>query len=353
MSEYQDSHVSRRSFLKGAAVTAVAATATGIGAAQLSRQGAAAPTVIRTAPLAQSAVAAEAPATAAVTLSQPPTEILTQLAAQQAENVRLQAALEAAQQQIAALQEANNSSSSATESLTLELDKANERVGVLAGLVALYDQLDDVDLGALLHNGLDAVSGSLRGLLDEAPGLEDGVLRGAAALDEVEAHIPLLENGRNWLAHQTDKLQRYFAAVDLVLDQAVDRVGSFLEKVRDWFTDIQKWLPFNIGQRALATMDAMTTLLAETEPTISGLTTNVMQPLDVWLGAANEEAPLKRTLLKPMREEVLARTSKAVEKVRQVEAVYQTQLDAPVKTAVDQQRALRDLIAAYRQEHQL
>lgn len=355
MSDVHDSHVSRRSFLKGAAVTAIAATATGAAAARLTQSKPVVETVIHTAPLNE-AVTADLP-TAVAAANNDPADLLARLAAQKAENVRLQAALEAAQQQLAALQQTNADESATAgavnESLTMELESANEHIGLLAGLIALYEQLDDVELDTLLENGMNSVSDSVAALLDDVPDLEAGVALGAAALDDVEAHIPLLENGRNWLDHQTGKLQLYFSAVEKVLEKMVDRVGDFLEMLQTWFEGVQKWLPFNVGQRAIEVMETITILLAETPHTISGLTTNVTEPLDVWVGAEGEEAPLKRNVLKPMRENVLAKTSRAVEKARQVETVYHTQLDDPVKTAVSRQKTVRRLIADYRQAHQI
>ena len=49
-------------------------------------------------------------------------------------------------------------------------------------------------------------------------------------------------------------------------------------------------------------MVALTTLVGETPNTVNGVQQNVAQPLDIWLGSANEEAPLQRKLVKPMRE---------------------------------------------------
>ena len=85
--EYQEEPINRRKFLKVAAVTAVAATATGAGASLLNSPKSTAQ------PLTQ-------PLTAAIAKTNPD-ELINQLAVLQVENARLQAHLELANYRLA------------------------------------------------------------------------------------------------------------------------------------------------------------------------------------------------------------------------------------------------------------
>lgn len=348
-----EQNVSRRSFLKAAAVTAMAATTTGAGAAVLLNKSQQATLAD---PLVAYSVAPSpdfVPPTVPAATGNAQADLLAQLASVQAENTRLQEALASAQQQLAGLQQANSDTSVASEELAIQLGQANQRVSVLSGLLALYEQLEEVDIGDTVDQGLAAVSTTITDLLNKTPSLSQSIEAGQIALAEFENHIPLLENGRNWLYHHASKLQVYFDAVQSLLEQTVETVGPILEMVNQWFTEIRKWLPFGTGQRAFEIVQSFTNLLTETPHTISGLDTNIVQPLDVWLAGPDNEKPLQQKLIKPLREQVFVKAHETINQVQHVDVTYKTHLAEPVKAAVDNRRALRGLIADYRQQHQV
>ena len=189
--------VDRRKFLKAAILTAAAATAGGAGAAVLQNQSRTAATQtavsLPTAPVAPAAQTV-------VNLNPDTADLMARLATAQAENVRLQAALDAAQRNLDSLQ-GSGSNQGELELVRAELGQANERLSLLSGLVALYEQLDGVDIGDAWENGVAAFSTRVDELVAEVPTLSEGIELGRAALDELDDHIPLLENGRFWL-HQ-------------------------------------------------------------------------------------------------------------------------------------------------------
>ncbi len=344
--DYDDQQVNRRSFLKGAAVTALAATAVGAGAAKLNQQSQT--TAIEVVPQSVPPVN-----TAVSNLVENPADALAQLAAAQAENMQLQAALTAAQQRIEAMQQANTSTTSQTEALTIQLDDANNQIGLLAGLIALYEQLDEVDLSVVLQNGMSAVSTTITDLIDDLPSLEEGLQVGETALNEFEAQIPLLQNGRSWLTDQSDKLELYFTVIEKLLEKTVERIGPFFDMLHDWFEEVKKWLPFGLGEKAAEVMQSITALLIETPQTISGLRINVKEPLDTWLADTTDEIPLQRNLLKPIRSEVLSKAGTATNKAKQIETIYYAQLVEPAETAVNRHHTLRELITNYRTQHDI
>jgi hypothetical protein len=343
----QDQTLDRRGFLKVVTVTALAATATGAGAALLTGQSTAVSP--QTAVLPPSAPIAPVSAASQTQAS----ELLAQLAASQAENMRLQAALDAAQRQIDSWQQSHGSAASATETLRAELDATHNQLGIMSGLVALYEQLEDVDVEGAVNAGLTAVSGTMLDLIDQIPTLEEGLEAGRLALDELEEQIPLVENGRNWLYTQANNLQFYYSAVETLLARAADGVKPFLEMFNDWAQDVLKWLPFGLGERTGNILQAITDLLTETPRTVSGLQENVGRPLDAWLGNDGDSTPLQQNLVGPMRERVLAKTNDTIRQTQLTHTVYQTQLAEPTQTAVQNRQTVREVIAQYRQQHQL
>ncbi len=346
MTNPDEQAVSRRNFLKAATVTAVAATATGAGAALYNQANSAAPTINS----ASNASQAVTTAVTAIDQSQP-TELFTRLAAAQAENVRLQAALDATQGQLTSLQQ-NNQDAANSQALALELGQANEQIGVMAGLVALYEQLEAVDMETAVDQGLNAVSSSIETMLSEMPTLSESLQRGRQALQNLEAEMPLVENGRLWLIDHLGKIEAYFQSVEQLLAQTVDRVGPFLQMLNEWFENIKKWLPFGIGQAATTIMQSITLLIMETPNTLNGLDTNITQPLTIWLGRdQNNDTGLHQRLINPLRDELMPKTDSAISKMAQMDATYKTVLKEPVETAVASQRVIRNLIAEYRQQH--
>jgi hypothetical protein len=345
--EEQTSH-SRRNFLRTAALTAVAATAAGAGAAKLTSTSNTAPTtIIDTSPV----IVPEAQAI--LTGNAELAELFSKLAAAQAENVRLRAELDASQRNLSTWQQTNNTNSTQMETMAIELDNTNAQIGVLSGLVALYEQLDDVDVSDLMSDGLTAVSESINSMAATSPLLAEGIEAGQQALDEIEAHLPLLENGRLWLERHNEKLQNYFVNLEQLLQNAVENIAPFLEMLTNWFTDVRKWLPFNFGEKAVGIMESATTLLSETPHTVSGLNTNIMQPLDQWLAYEDDDIRLRRILIKPMREKVISKANELNLQAEAVKQTYDEKVALPLETAVAQRRALRETIIQYRQQNQL
>lgn len=350
MTNDDDQVVSRRNFMKAAALTAVAATATGAGAA-LYNEALSAPATTTISPVSNAAL------TAANTAVVPPSsttaaDAFTRLAAAQAENVRLQAALEAAQRQLTSLQQNNQTAADSSQALSVELGQANEQIGILAGLIALYEQLDAVDVATAVENGLANFGGEVETMLAEVPTLAESIQMGRQALENFEIQVPILDNGRLWLIDHLSKIEGYFQAVESLLSEAVERVGPFLQMLNDWFESLRKWLPFGIGQTAATVMVSITDLIMETPNTLNGLDTNITQPLNVWLNRdQNNETALHQTLIKPLRDDLMPKADGVVSKTQHMNETYKTALKEPVETAVASQRVIRNLIGEYRQQH--
>ncbi len=362
--QYPDG-VSRRSFLKVATLTVAAAAATGGGAALL-RQTAIGdlPTTISTGPGGPPVMPTAAPfATSAPIISDiiptvPAANLagsdpIAQLAAVQAENMQLRAQNDQLLRDLAAYQTAEGEARTARDTLRLELDGANNRLGVLGGLVALYQQLEDSDVGAVIEGGLGAVGEKITELVGGVPALTSGLDGGALALGEIESHIPLLDNGRLWLDAQATKLQGFYGEIEARLQAAVEAVGDFLALLAQWFESVRKWLPFGAGEKAAGVMSALTALLAETPSTLAGLDTNLAQPLDVWLARIEGEPAITRKLVRPLRDEVISRARVTADQANTVATVYEQQLAAPARAALGNRQSLRQQIIDYRAQNQI
>jgi hypothetical protein len=347
--EVKDDGISRRGFLKSVVATAALATAAGTGAAVLLDKTKTTtittiPNVTTYIPPVSSLPAVANPAAANQTLAQ--------LAAIQAENMQLRAALDAAERRVTALTQAQGSDP-AFDILQGQLTEANDRATILSGLVTLYEQLEAVDMETVVAAGLAAVGGPLTGLLDRIPTVQEGLAAGQQALAEFEVEIPLMDNGRRWLASHLQKVSGFYQLVENVLREVVETAGSFLENLGQWFQDVLRWLPFGMGDNAARIVEALTNLLAETPNTINGLHTNLVQPLDVWLDGDGDNMPLRRRLVKPIREQALQPAGETLSQAQAIQSTYQAQLVEPTQAAASSRQTIRAVISQYRQQHQV
>ncbi|MEZ4519953.1 MAG: hypothetical protein R3C44_25045, partial [Chloroflexota bacterium] len=331
----------RRDFLRTAMLTAIGATAAGSGAAWWLKSRDTETTITvqpspTLAPPIKENLTTMADGNVAVSNSGTNyDELLAQLAQSQAENMQLRSQVDQLTQDLSGLQTGTADSQTERETLTLQLDSANQRLTVLGGLVALYQQLDDLDPGEVIENGLTTLGERVGSLLENAPDLAAGIETGQLALADVESHLPLLDNGRQWLAAQADKVDGFYSEVEQLLRDAVERVGDFLEMLADWFEGLRRWLPFGVGEKAGGIMTALTSLIAEMPSTISGLDTNIAQPLDVWLERIDGEPALQRRLVKPLREEVIAHAQTNVARAYEVSTSFNDELATPVQSNLD------------------
>lgn len=354
MTQQQPDGISRRGFLRLAGITAAAAAATGGGAAWLKRLEK--PPVITTEPLAPPVFPTTAPVVSDIIpapLVPAGDDLLARLSASQAEVMRLQIANDQLQRDLAILQAAEGDGRVARDSLTLELEQTRDQLGILGGLVALYQQLDEADMGGIIESGLSAVGEKIGDLVGGAPALLSGLDAGERALGEVEAHLPALQNGRAWLDGQNARLRAVYIDVESRLRQALNRAGEFFELLAAWFEGLRRWLPFSAGERAAEVMRSLTAVLAEMPGVIDGLDANLARPLDVWLARENGEPALTRRLVKPLRETALAPARAAADQAAAVGTAFEQHLAAPGRAALNNRATLHEQIAAYREQYRI
>ncbi len=347
--------IDRRGFLKAAVATAAVASATGTGAALLLKE--------KDKNIAIPPPSLPESLPPALTARTELVELRALLATTQADNSRLQVRVSALQSQLELARKAAAGNGSAIDEGAMwqaQLEEANssnanliEEIGLLRGLVELYEQLDAADVAAVVGGGLAAVGGVLAGLVDEVPSVKEGVQAGKLALDEFEGQLPQLQEGKQWLAGQMESLSRLYKTTELALRNGVKAAGTFLHLLEEWFQDILKWLPFGIGDKAASIMHALSGLLGEIPTTLDGLQANIVNPLDVWLEEEKGETRLQRRIIKPVREQALDRADQTFEQVNVLHSVYEGQLVEPVHAATEQQKNIRSLISQYRQTHNL
>ena len=261
------------------------------------------------------------------------------LAALEAENSALQSNLAAAQRQLASYTALGaDESTVAEQDWKYQFEEASAqaadlsgRLGILEGLLAMYEELDAVDVAAAATAGVATLGGVLGGLIAELPTLAEGLQAGRQALEEFEEELPLALD-----------------TAESALDGALQVGGTFLQLLDHWFEDILKWLPFGIGEKALTIMAAVSNLLAEVPDTLAGLPPNVAGPLDLWLKRDGDDIRLRQRLIKPVRQQAFDRADAAIEGIDSLNDTYEVELREPITALLERQRVIREQIGHYR-----
>jgi hypothetical protein len=279
-------------------------------------------------------------------LQQQLTALEAQLGAATSQNAQLAGALAEAQKKLGGLQAQLSEAQD-------RLASATERLGYFKELLALYDQLEAVGLDGLLRDGLAAVSGGLAGALGIGPLVRAGLQTARDLLAELEKLLPDFNTALAWLSDQVIKVKVKLFGVELtaqkvVADSAVTGVvalfGGFAKFVLDN-------LPFNIGEKVRASLDATQGLVTQTTALADGANKNVFDKMSRHV--ADGPQGLKRRVAAPIREKALTPAADLLSALESANATFAASLNTPAQAALKSRAALRDQIARFRAQHRL
>jgi hypothetical protein len=274
------------------------------------------------------------------------TSLEAQLGAATGQNAQLANGLAQAQQDLLALKTQLAEAQS-------QLTGANERLGIFAELVALFDQLESIGVDRLLRDGLAAMATGLAGALGLLPLVRGGLQTAQTLLAEFEKLLPDFNSGLTWLSDQLIKIKVKLFGVEtnaqkVVTDAAVSGVvavfGGFARFVLDN-------LPFNIGEKVRASLDATQALVTQTTGLSDGANQNVFDKMSRHVGDGPQG--LKSRMVKPIREQALTPTTNLLTALEGANTTFTQALDVPAKTALKQRAAIRERIAQFRSLHKL
>lgn len=342
----RDANRTRRKFLTGALAAAAISAAGGAGLALRPKTAVVPQEMIAALPTAAPAII-RAPGNTAQQ------ELMSKLVTAQAENVRLQAQVDGLNRRLAAAESGRVEAGDESMLLQNELTESQNQIGVLAGLVALYEQLETVDLSDTVTGGLTTLANHLAELSSHIPGLDEALEAGDIAISTFEQDIPALENGREWFSDHLSQLTRRWQIFEGVLREITETVGDTLAILRGWFDKLLGWVPFEFGERTRSGLNALFDLIQFSPETIERGQTELLTVMDQWLKpeVGQVEPAVRSRLVRPLREGVMGQAAKASAGVKTTQTVFQDELVA--KTAVDlaNRAEILQLIERYRHEN--
>jgi hypothetical protein len=209
----------------------------------------------------------------------------------------------------------------------------------------LWQQHDSVGLDDLLIAAFVLLNPALLSVMNFIAILRAGLSRGQGALDAFVAALPGPQQGIAWLKTRVSTLA---ASLDWVIEQvqeAIEPVEPFAQLIANFVIWVLERLPFGIGAKAEAGLEAMQTVITGLPEMVEGINTAVLDPLADWF-AGDEQRSLAGILLNPIVDNVFGPAGDVLQQVTSFDTTYQAQFATPVQQALDQRAAIRQQIQA-------
>lgn len=356
---HEDQSISRRRFL---AVIGAASVASGVvGAGWAKRNLPTGTTQVVVAPPAEFEPAQFDTPTVEPVVKNPAELNLAQeqLANAQTRNDELLNLVTQLQDQLSETQSSLTTSEARIIELEASLEDSTKGKAAALGLVALYEQLEDINIRESVQNGLGSMSAAWDEFVDDLPAASEGLVQARVKISEFDTQIPLFQTARTWLAIRLDLMRRENDGLYDVLASISDRVGSLLDMLGGWFDQVRGWVPSRFLDNANQVIASVTTLIAGVPVTVDGAKTNVAIALDGWFAddeqdENGERQPIiRRRLFQPLVQETLPQALSVIQKTRMAKQKYEADLVTQLSDTLIKREAIEAQIAEFRDRNGL
>lgn len=282
----------------------------------------------------------------------------TGVAVWRASQSELLAAKEAAEAELAAMKAAADAELRATQEsadneLQAAIEAAAEELAKALGLLELYEELDKIDLDAILAKGLAAVALPLGAVEAGARALSRGLEWAEKALTSLAEALPTAQESLLWLEAQVmavaGGLERLQSSVARALDKAVDNpVGRAVE---DLINRVLDSLPFGIGDKFRDSLEGLVALVTSVDELVAGMNTLLLEPLRERWFSDEEGKGVGGTFVDPLIEDVLDPLEAHLVNLAVMTDSWQNKLMDPSQEALAERGKVREQIARYREDH--
>lgn len=222
----------------------------------------------------------------------------------------------------------------------------------LRGLLALYENLEQVGIDALLSTGIAALTISLEGLELGISGLQSGVRlvdRGVSAFENafptIRSGLSLVENLVTSVENRVTQVQELMTEVQEVVSPLTDALGSF-------FSSLVERIP-GVGPTIVDALDRISELVGSLPQIISQIRRGLLEPLREHWFTDDEETGLKGRLLNPLQGNLLEPLEDFLGDVADAMDEWQKELINPVEEALTQREVIRQQIVGYREREEI
>ncbi len=206
------------------------------------------------------------------------------------------------------------------------------------GLIDLYKQLEGINLDQVITTALASLGVSLLAIDTVRLALNGGIALTARVLQTVEDQLPLISAGIAWLEEQVTRLMAGIRAFQTAM--AVSANTPTAQAISSFISQLLDMLPFGVGQDMKAGLQALGDVLNHLPELLNNVSVMVLEPLRAWVGT-NGQGGLRDSLLRPLREQLVAPAQQIVANAENLNKVYNTRVAQPVQSALEQRTRIR------------
>lgn len=223
----------------------------------------------------------------------------------------------------------------------------------LKGLLALYENLERIELDAIVSTAIAAVGLLLNGVESGSLAIKGGLDAVEGLLLDFEGAFPAIRAGIEWtervISALADRLQALEDTIEGVLEKAqpvTEALGSFFDSVLDL-------LPFGYGDRIRAILDRIGDLVTNIPETVEGVNTKLLSPLRHDWFSEEEGKGLKASLIDPIVTRLLDPLEAFLGRLAELVGGWEERLVKPVGEAIGERDAIRTEIVRYKSDEGL
>jgi hypothetical protein len=240
-----------------------------------------------------------------------------------------------------------------TADLEAQLSSTESRVGVLGGLLALYSQLDELELDEVVEGGLDELGFWIDQALSHVPVLRRGLATADKLLGQLEASLPSIEDGIGWLQGIVNRLADALQVMEDSLEETVEPLQPLAAKLADFVARILGWLPFGVGKRVQRGLDGILGVLTHVPELVRSTDSLLLAPLSDWFSRDGEQPAIESALIGPVKADALGPAERLATDVEVVDKQLTEKLADPVRAQLSARKPVREEIGQYREQYGL
>ncbi len=223
----------------------------------------------------------------------------------------------------------------------------------LRGLLTLYEQLERVGLDTALETGLRMVRTWMDGLAVSVRLLRFGVTTSNQALQGLQATVDDLHNALEGATQAVADLMQKFHDAESVVGGVVGSAQPLADSIQTFFNPFLDRMPFGLGDNVRHAVDSLATLVRAVPTTVESVTARLFKPLNDGLFAATGSTAAKTGLFDPISQNLLQPLDQFLGDVESMIGHWENDFAAPVESALEQRRQIRQQIVEYRKQNPL
>lgn len=229
------------------------------------------------------------------------------------------------------------------DDLTSQLEQVKPLLNEAQALNALWRSLDEIGLDNLVVTALTTLGGLISAVVAISDILQPGLNTAKAAVDYVTNNFSGPQSGIRWLGSQVTLLSKTLDDLARSFEAAVQPIQPYAQLVTNFVEWVLNQLPFNIGSKARSGMQGMESIISGLPDLVSGIASDVLDPLAVWFGS-DPLQNLTGVLLAPVLDKVIIPAQDMVNNVVSLNQSFEGDVNKPATDAVQRRAEIRKQI---------